>query len=227
MSQTWECAFKYNFFRFPKFQHTYLKTTKISSRKQSLAGCPRLANWHLNFNIRRALENKTVFFSKQLKAVLQKRFSRWKGWKKYFLQQLLLIIIFFYTYLSTIEINNEMKIFVIKKKWNIRFWKPQPSEPPWSPDSYLPNKLGYFCLIKSPLKMIMRFISSQGLFSFLRYLHFCLDFFAHGWKWFDKKAKINFKIYDLTNSNTNNKHIVKVTEKARESDNEIWSVSRI
>ena len=109
--------------------------------------------------------------------------------------------------------NNGMKTFFIKKKKKYQIWKPQPSEPPWSPDSYLPNKLGYFCLIKSPLKMIMRFISSQGLFSFLRYLHFCLDFFAHGWKWFDKKAKINFKIYDLTNWNTNNEHIVKIIEK--------------
>ena len=108
--------------------------------------------------------------------------------------------------------NNEMETFVIKKK-NTRFWKPQPSEPPSSQDSYLPNKLGYFCLIKSPLKMIMCFISSQGLFAFLRYLHFCLDFFAQGRKWFDKKAKINFKIYDLTNWNTNNEHIVKVIEK--------------
>ena len=59
----------------------------------------------------------------------------------------------------------------------------------------------------------MRFISSQGLFSFLRYLQLCLDFFAHGGKAFDNKAKINFKIYDLTNWNTNNEHIVKVIEK--------------
>ena len=189
-----------------------MKTTKISSHKQFWAGCPRLTNWHFNFNIWRALKNKTVFFSKQLKAVLQKRFSRWKGWKKYFLQQLLLIIIFFYTYLSTIEIIMKWKLLSSKKK-NTRFWKPQPSEPPSSQDSYLPNKLGYFCLIKSPLKMIMCFISSQGLFAFLRYLHFCLDFFAQGRKWFDKKAKINFKIYDLTNWNTNNEHIVKVIEK--------------
>ena len=105
--------------------------------------------------------------------------------------------------------NNEMETFVIKKKKIPDFENLNQA----SQDSYLPNKLGYFCLIKSPLKMIMCFISSQGLFAFLRYLHFCLDFFAQGRKWFDKKAKINFKIYDLTNWNTNNEHIVKVIEK--------------
>ena len=186
-----------------------MKTTKISSHKQFWAGCPRLTNWHFNFNIWRALKNKTVFFSKQLKAVLQKRFSRWKGWKKYFLQQLLLIIIFFYTYLSTIEIIMKWKLLSSKKK------KKKSDFENLNQAIHLQVRIltYHICLIKSPLKMIMPFIWSQGLFSFLRYLHFCLDFFALGGKWFDKKAKINFKIYDITNWNTNNEHIVKIIEK--------------
>ena len=34
-------------------------------------------------------------------------------------------------------------------------------------------------------------------FSFLSYLNFCSDFLDHVGKRFDKKAKINFKMYDL------------------------------
>ena len=33
----------------------------------------------------------------------------------------------------------------------------------------------------------------------LRYLYFCLDFFGHMEKRLDKRAKINFKFYDVTN----------------------------
>ena len=38
---------------------------------------------------------------------------------------------------------------------------------------------------------------------FLRYLHFCSSFFGCVGKGFDKKANLNFKIYDATNWNTN------------------------
>ena len=41
-------------------------------------------------------------------------------------------------------------------------------------------------------------ISCQKLFSFLKYLHFCPDFFGYIEKWLDKKGKFNFKIYDVT-----------------------------
>ena len=44
----------------------------------------------------------------------------------------------------------------------------------------------------------MLFISPQKLFSFLRYLKFCLDFFGRVTKWLDQKNKVNFKIYDGT-----------------------------
>ena len=35
-------------------------------------------------------------------------------------------------------------------------------------------------------------------FLFLRYLNFCPAVFGHVWKWLDKKAKVNFKNYDVT-----------------------------
>ena len=38
----------------------------------------------------------------------------------------------------------------------------------------------------------------------VKYLHFCPDFFGYVGKPFDEKAKVNFKIYDVKNSNTNN-----------------------
>ena len=62
--------------------------------------------------------------------------------------------------------------------------------------------------------MINIFISSEKLFSFLRF-HFCLDFFGYIKKWLDKKAKVNFEIYDVTNLNTNNynKSIVRYLDK--------------
>ena len=45
----------------------------------------------------------------------------------------------------------------------------------------------------------MLFISSYQLFSFLRYLNVRPDFFGHEGKRLDKKAEVNFKIYDVTN----------------------------
>ena len=48
------------------------------------------------------------------------------------------------------------------------------------------------------------FVLSQKLFSFLRYLIFCPDFFSYVGKRIDQKTKVNFKIYDVTNGNSNN-----------------------
>ena len=45
----------------------------------------------------------------------------------------------------------------------------------------------------------MIFISSQKLFSFSRYLDFCLDFLVIQKKRFHQKDKINFKIQDVAN----------------------------
>ena len=42
------------------------------------------------------------------------------------------------------------------------------------------------------------FYSSWKLFSFLKYLNFCRDFFSHAEKLFDKKAMVNFKVDDIT-----------------------------
>ena len=44
----------------------------------------------------------------------------------------------------------------------------------------------------------MLFIPCQKLFLFLRYLHFCPDCFSYVQKQRDKKAIVNFKIYDVT-----------------------------
>ena len=50
----------------------------------------------------------------------------------------------------------------------------------------------------------MLFISSLKIFSFSRYLHFCPEFFVYVGKGFDKKAKVNFKTYEVTSLNTSN-----------------------
>ena len=50
----------------------------------------------------------------------------------------------------------------------------------------------------------MFFISFEKFFSFLRYLNFCPDVFGHVGKRLDKKAEVNFKIYDVTDWITNN-----------------------
>ena len=44
----------------------------------------------------------------------------------------------------------------------------------------------------------MLFISCQKLFSFLRYLHFCPDLAVMQKRRLDKKAMVDFKIYDVT-----------------------------
>ena len=46
------------------------------------------------------------------------------------------------------------------------------------------------------------FMSSEKLSSFLRYLHICPDIYGYLRKWLDKKTKVNFKMYDVTNWNT-------------------------
>ena len=50
----------------------------------------------------------------------------------------------------------------------------------------------------------MLFILSQMFFLLLRYLNYGPDFFGHEGKQLDKKAKVIFKIYDVTNWETNN-----------------------
>ena len=49
----------------------------------------------------------------------------------------------------------------------------------------------------------MLFISFKKLFSFLKCSNFCLEFFGLG-TWLDKKAKVNFKIYEVISWKTNN-----------------------
>ena len=53
------------------------------------------------------------------------------------------------------------------------------------------------------------FISSEKLSSFLRYLNFCPDFFGHIEKRLDKKTKVNLKIYDAKDWQTNNYNTLK------------------
>ena len=53
----------------------------------------------------------------------------------------------------------------------------------------------------------MFFISPQMLFSFRRYLSFCLDFLVMYRKGLIKKIKVNFKFYDVTAWLTNNCNI--------------------
>ena len=53
--------------------------------------------------------------------------------------------------------------------------------------------------------------------------------FGHIGKRLDKKAKVNLKIYGVTNWNTNNYkiHIVRYLKKQRQSDNETWSINQL
>ena len=45
----------------------------------------------------------------------------------------------------------------------------------------------------------MLFISPQKVFSVLRYLNFCSNFFGHVEQRLDKKANVNSKFYYVTN----------------------------
>ena len=54
----------------------------------------------------------------------------------------------------------------------------------------------------------MFIILYEKLFSFLRYLHFCLDFFSYEEKnRLHIKVKLNSKIYDVTDWTANNYNI--------------------
>ena len=61
----------------------------------------------------------------------------------------------------------------------------------------------------------MLFISSSKLFSFLKYLNFCLEFFDYVRKLLDKKTKVKFKSFDVSNWDTinHNKHITRYHKK--------------
>ena len=69
----------------------------------------------------------------------------------------------------------------------------------------------------------------QKFLSVLKYLIFFPDVFCQVGKWLDKEVKINFKIFDVTNWETNhyNTHNTQYQKKKRQSDDEIWSVDRI
>ena len=59
-------------------------------------------------------------------------------------------------------------------------------------------------------------ISPKKLFSFCRYLDFWPDFFGHVGERLDKKAKISFKTYDVTNkqweTNNGKTHIALISQ---------------
>ena len=50
----------------------------------------------------------------------------------------------------------------------------------------------------------MLFILSKNVFSSVRYLNFCPDFFGHAAKQLDKKDKDDLKVYDVINWEINN-----------------------
>ena len=63
----------------------------------------------------------------------------------------------------------------------------------------------------------MLFILSSKLFLFLRFLSFYTDFFGHVGKRLDKKAEVNFEIYDVTTWGTSNynTHIAQYLKKQK------------
>ena len=75
----------------------------------------------------------------------------------------------------------------------------------------------------------MLLISPQKLFSFSRYLDFCLDFSVMKQNNCIKKDKTNLKFYDITSwlANNCNTHTPQYLEKQRQSENKTWSVNRI
>ena len=75
----------------------------------------------------------------------------------------------------------------------------------------------------------MLFISSREFFSFLRYLHFFLDFSRYVGQWLDKRTKVNFIIYNATNWNTNRlqQTFCQISQKVRQSNNKIWPVIKM
>ena len=66
-------------------------------------------------------------------------------------------------------------------------------------DSHLPKKFVFISFNENPLKiMINTFYFILKAPFFLKIFNFCPDFFCHAGKRLDKKAKVNFKIYDVT-----------------------------
>ena len=67
----------------------------------------------------------------------------------------------------------------------------------------------------------MLLISSEKLFSFQRYLYFCVAFLAMWKKRLDYKVRVNFKIHDVTAWLTKNynTHIVRYLIKQKQLDN--------
>ena len=69
----------------------------------------------------------------------------------------------------------------------------------------------------------MLFISPKKFFSFWRYSNFCSDFFSDVGKQLDKKAKVNFKIYNFPNWETNNynTHVAQYLKKDKSNSGQI------
>ena len=74
----------------------------------------------------------------------------------------------------------------------------------------------------------MFFISSEELFSFTRYINFCLDVSVLQKELLTQKDKVNFKNYDVTNwlTNISNTYIAQYFTKQKQLDNENQSVHR-
>ena len=81
--------------------------------------------------------------------------------------------------------------------------------------------------LKKALRRKILYISPQKLFSFSRYLSFYLDFLVM--YQYGLIKKITFKFYDVTAflRNNRNRHIAQYLKNKKQSDNEIWSVSRM
>ena len=67
--------------------------------------------------------------------------------------------------------------------------------------------------------------SERQVFFILKIFNFLSFVVGHIKKWFDYKAKVNFKIYDVTTQVTNNynRYNAQYLKKQRQPDNEIWS----
>ena len=61
-----------------------------------------------------------------------------------------------------------------------------------------------FLAVENPLKMTKNASFMLKLFSFLKYFHFCTDFLVIKENGLITKATFNFKIYDVTDWQTNN-----------------------
>ena len=70
------------------------------------------------------------------------------------------------------------------------------------------------------------FKNDAKCFEFLRYLSFCPDFCGHAGKRLDKKAKVDFKIYDIIDWIANNYNTHTLSQDVKASY-EVWSVNEI